>query len=47
MTAKATATRVKGTKKKITMDGDFPEVKPIESNEKEVGNDSQNNSEIN
>ena len=32
MTAKATVTRVKGTKKKITMDGDFPEVKPMDSN---------------
>jgi len=37
MTAKATVTRVKGTKKKITMDGDFPEVKPMDSNEKESG----------
>ncbi|MDR3542843.1 MAG: hypothetical protein P4L69_18045 [Desulfosporosinus sp.] len=32
MTAKATATKVKGRKKKITMDGDFPEVKPMDSN---------------
>lgn len=37
MTAKAAVTRVKGTKKKITMDGDFPEVKPMERNEKKTG----------
>ncbi|MCO5384420.1 MAG: hypothetical protein NHB14_00255 [Desulfosporosinus sp.] len=32
--------RVRGSRKKITMDGNFPEVKPIERNEKESGSNS-------
>jgi hypothetical protein len=37
MARNTATTGVNGSWKKITMDGDFPEVKPMDSNEKESG----------
>lgn len=45
MTAKTTATRVTGvrsSKKKLTMSGDFPDIKPLSGNERETGTENGN-----
>lgn len=45
MTAKTTATRVTGvrsSKKKLTMSGDFADIKPLSGNERETGTENGN-----